>query len=66
VEIGHVSWRGGSWEVIKLTPAACPMMEDAYNLCNVIEIFYKRKITKTEKKKAFWSFQTPNGIGTIV
>jgi hypothetical protein len=40
-------------------------MEDACNLCNVIEFFCQRKPTKT-KKKGLWFFQALNGIGIIV
>jgi hypothetical protein len=60
--MGNVSWSGGSREVVK--PKL--KMEDVYSLCNVIEFFCQRKVTKIERGRAFWSFQTLNGMGTIV
>jgi len=41
-------------------------MEDACILCNAIEIFWKKKITKAKKKEGPLPFETPNGIDTIV
>jgi hypothetical protein len=41
-------------------------MEDVCILCNLIEIFLQKKLTKTKKRRAFWPFEIPNGIGTIM
>jgi hypothetical protein len=32
-------------------------MEDVYKLCNVIEIFHPRKVTKIEKGKPYGHFK---------
>jgi len=63
--MGGVSWWGGSQDVVKPIATAQLKMEDACNLCNVIECFCQRKLTKT-KKKGLWFFQALNGIGIIV
>jgi hypothetical protein len=47
--MGSVSWRGGSWEVAKPTAIAWLKMEHACILCNVIETFWQRKLTKTKR-----------------
>ncbi len=53
VEMGNVSWRGGSREIIRPTATTQLKMEGACNLCNVIEIFCWRKITKTGRGGPF-------------
>jgi len=50
VEMGDGSWRGGSWEVAKLTTTVQLKMEDSCIICNVIEIFCWRKVTKIEEE----------------
>jgi hypothetical protein len=41
--MGGMFWKGGSQEVIKHVAIAQLKMEDAYILCNVIEIFWRKK-----------------------
>jgi hypothetical protein len=41
--MGGVFWKGGSWKVIKPTIIARLNMENAFNVYNVIKIFYKKK-----------------------
>jgi len=64
--MGNVYWRGGSWEVTRFTTIVRLKMEDACSFCNVIWIFLLKKSNQDKKKKALCSYQTPNGIGTIV
>jgi hypothetical protein len=50
VEMGDVSWKGGSQKVVKLITTTTQLkMADACSLCNVIEFFCLKKITKIEK-----------------
>jgi hypothetical protein len=63
--MGGVSWRGGSWEVTKFTTITWLKMEDVCILCNVIEVFLRKKVTKV-KMKTFYPLQDPNGIGTVM
>jgi hypothetical protein len=49
VVMGGVFWRGGSWGVIKFITIAWLKMEDAYILCNVIETFWRKKVTKVKR-----------------
>jgi hypothetical protein len=62
---GH-ALKGGNQEVAKPIITAWLKMEDACILCNVIKNFWRKKVTKTKKRRALWPFETPNGIGTIV
>jgi hypothetical protein len=62
---GGVSWRGGSWELVKPTVTIQLKMEEVCILCNVIEILWQNKVTKIERC-AFWPFQAPNGIAIIM
>jgi hypothetical protein len=55
--MGGVFWRGGSQEVIKPTASAQLKMEDTCILCNVIETFWRRKVTKVEKWGPFVPFK---------
>jgi hypothetical protein len=64
--MGDVSRRDGSREVVRLMAITQLKMKDACSLCNMIEIFCQKKSNQDKKKKALWSFPTPNGIGTIV
>ncbi len=41
--MGSVSWKVGSWEVVKLTTTTQLKMEDACILCNVIKLFGEEK-----------------------
>jgi hypothetical protein len=43
MEMGKVSWRGGNHEVAKPMATAWLKMEDACNLCNVIEFVFQKK-----------------------
>ncbi len=47
--MGGVFEKGGSQEVATPTAIARLKMEGAYILCNVIEIIWQRKVTKTKK-----------------
>ncbi len=47
--MGGVPQRGGSREIAKPIVIAQLKMEDIYILCNVIEIFWWKKVTKTKK-----------------
>jgi hypothetical protein len=64
--MGGVSWKDESQEIIKPTSTTWFKMEDACNLYNVIEIFCWKKCNQDRRKRAFSSFQTPNGIGIIM
>jgi hypothetical protein len=55
--MGDVSWKGGSQEVARPTTIAWVKMEEACNLYNVIEIFYRKKVTKTERGGPFSPFK---------
>jgi hypothetical protein len=51
--MGGAYWRGGSQEVTRPLDIAQFKMEDDCILCNVIEIFLWKKITKIENGKPF-------------
>jgi hypothetical protein len=51
--MGGVFWRGGSWEIARSIAIAQLKMEDAYILCNIIEMFWSKKVIKTKKNKVF-------------
>ncbi len=53
VVMGDVFWRGGSQEVARPTTTAQLKMEDAYN---IIEFFWRKKVTKPKKGRALWPF----------
>jgi len=55
--MGSVSWRGGSREVVKPMVTARFKMEDACILCNVIENFWWKKMTKVERWRPFGPFE---------
>jgi hypothetical protein len=57
MEMGDVSWRGGSQEVAKPTTTIQLKMEDSCSLCNVIEIFCQKKVTKTKRNGPFGPFK---------
>jgi len=57
VVMGSMFWKGGSQEITKLTTIAWLKMEDAYILCNVIETFWWRKVTKVESWGPFAPFK---------
>jgi hypothetical protein len=63
--MGGVYWRVKSQEIVELTTTTPLKMEDACILCNVIETLMKKN-DQGRKMKAFWRFQAPNGIGTIM
>ncbi len=46
VVMGGVSWRGENQEIIKFMATAQFKMEDILIFYNVIEIFWRRKVTK--------------------
>ncbi len=50
VAMGAMSWRGGSSKVARPIISTRLKMEDVCILCNVIEILWWRKVTKTKKK----------------
>jgi hypothetical protein len=55
--MGGVSWRGGSREVVKFMATTQLKMEDACIFCNVIETFWRRKMTKVERWGPFVPFK---------
>ncbi len=40
-------------------------MKDAYNLCNVIEIFHSRKVTKTKGGKPYDHFKLQMALAQL-
>jgi hypothetical protein len=55
--MGGVCWRGGSQEVARPSTITWFKMQDACILCNVIEILWWRKVTKTERGRLFSPFK---------
>jgi len=47
--MGGVSWRGGSWEIAKLMVIAQFKMENICIFCIVIEMFWRKKVTKVKR-----------------
>jgi hypothetical protein len=61
-----VSWRGGSQEIARFMTTAQLKMEDIGIHGNVIKKFWWKKSNQDKNMRALWTFQAPNGIGTIV
>ncbi len=63
--MGDVFWRGGNQEEDRPTSIIWFKMEYVCNFCKCWN-YLPKKSNQNKKKKAFSSFETPNGIGTIV
>jgi hypothetical protein len=63
--MGDVSWRGGSHEVARPMATTWLKMEDAYNLCNVIEMFFRRKVTKIKRRRPFGPFKLQTTLAQL-
>jgi hypothetical protein len=63
--MGGVSWRGGSWEVIRPMITTRFKMENAAYFAMWLKFFYGKKKPR-QKDEALWPFQVLNGIGTFV
>jgi hypothetical protein len=46
--MGGVSWKDGSWKVVKPMAIIRLKMEDDYILCNVIKKIWQKKVIKVE------------------
>jgi hypothetical protein len=63
--MGGVSWKGGNWEVAKLTTIARLdiKMVDICIFYNVIETFWQRKVAKVERWEPFDPFKLQMALG---
>jgi hypothetical protein len=57
MEMGDVSWKGGTQGIARPTTIIRLKMQDAYSLCNVIELFCPKKVVKIKREGSFGFFK---------
>ncbi len=60
-----MSRRDGSREVVRLMAITQLKMEDACSLCNMIEFFCQKKVTKTKRRRPFGPFQLQMALAQL-